>query len=52
VGNPKVTPVEMFPLLLLVVRPVKARNVSDAGIPRIYAWGVSSSFFATANVYS
>jgi hypothetical protein len=35
VGNPKVTPVEMFPLLLLDASPVKARNVSDAGIPRL-----------------
>jgi hypothetical protein len=31
----------MFPLLLLDASPVKARNVSDAGIPAIYGWGVS-----------
>ena len=34
----------MFSLLLLVERLAKARNVSDAGIPRIYPWGVSKEF--------
>ena len=42
-GIREVTPVEMCPLLLLVAGPAKARNVSDAGIPRIYAWGVSKA---------
>ncbi|MCC5603011.1 hypothetical protein, partial [Nostoc favosum] len=40
----KVTLAEMFSLLLLVVRPVKAKNVIDARIPAIYGWGVSNSY--------
>jgi hypothetical protein len=33
--------VERFSLLLLVARPLIAKNLGDARIPRIYAWGVS-----------
>lgn len=40
-GIREVTLAEIFSLLLLVARPVKAKNVSDARIPPIYRWGVS-----------
>lgn len=31
----------MLSLLLLVAKPVKAKSVSDARIPRIYSWEMS-----------
>ena len=33
--------IEIIKLILLDASPVKARNISDAGIPRLYGWGVS-----------